>query len=112
MEKRTLYALLAVVALGAIAFAVLRAPEKGQRSGPPPRPIATIKPSDVSKLELTNDKNEKTVLKRVSATDWRVKSPGDWKADNQGVKQVLDGLEKLTFADVASENSEKQKELG
>ena len=30
----------AVVALGAIAFAVLRAPEKGQRSGPPPRPVA------------------------------------------------------------------------
>jgi hypothetical protein len=112
MEKRTLYALVAVIALAAIAFAVLRAPEKGQRKGPPPRPIATIKASDVSKLELTNDKNEKTLLERVSATDWRVKSPGDWKADQQGVKQVLDGLEKLTFGDVASENVEKQVELG
>ena len=40
MEKRTLYALVAVVALGAIAFAVMRAPEKGQRKGPPPRPVA------------------------------------------------------------------------
>ena len=30
----------AVVALGAIAFAVLRSPEKGQRKGPPPRPVA------------------------------------------------------------------------
>ncbi|MGZ3426106.1 MAG: DUF4340 domain-containing protein [Polyangia bacterium] len=112
MEKRTLYALLAVVALGAIAFAVLRSPEKGQRKGPPPRPLAAIKASDVSKLELTNDKNEKTELERVSASEWRVKSPGDWKADQQGVKQVLDGLEKLTFADVASENVDKQEELG
>jgi hypothetical protein len=112
MEKRTLYALVAVVALGAIAFAVLRAPEKGQRKGPPPRPVATIKASDVAKLELTNDKNEKTVLEKTGASEWRVKSPGDWKADQQGVKQVLDGLEKLSFADVASENVEKEAELG
>jgi hypothetical protein len=112
MEKRTLYALVAVVALGAIAFAVLRAPEKGQRKGPPPRPVATIKASDVAKLELTNDKNEKTVLEKTGASEWRIKSPGDWKADQQGVKQVLDGLEKLTFADVAPENAEKEAELG
>ncbi|MCU1279758.1 MAG: hypothetical protein JWM53_3304 [bacterium] len=112
MEKRTLYALLAVVALGAIAFAVLRAPEKGQRKGPPPQPVPAIKASDVSTLELTNDKNEKTELVRASASEWRIKSPGDWKADQQGVKQVLDGLEKLTFADVASQNVDKQAELG
>src|SRR4051812_30751727 len=112
MEKRTLYALLAVVGLGAIAFAVMRSPEKGQRKGPPPRPVAALKASDVGKLELTNDKNEKTVLEKTGASEWRVKSPGDWKADQQGVKQVLDGLEKLTFADVASENVEKQGELG
>jgi hypothetical protein len=112
MEKRTLYALVAVLALGAIAFAVLRAPEKGQRKGPPPRPVAEIKATEVAKLELTNDKNEKTVLEKTGASEWRVKSPGDWKADQQGVKQVLDGLEKLSFADVASENADKQAELG
>ncbi len=112
MEKRTLYALIAVIALGAIAFAVLRSPEKGQRKGPPPRPVAEIKSADVAKLELTNDKQEKTVLERTGASEWRVKSPGDWKADQQGVKQVLDGLEKLSFADIASENADKQAELG
>ena len=112
MEKRTLYALVAVVALGAIAFAVMRSPEKGQRKGPPPRPVAELKAADIGKLELTNDKNEKTVLEKTGASEWRVKSPGDWKADQQGVKQVLDGLEKLSFADVASENVDKQAELG
>ena len=111
MEKRTLYALIAVIALGGVAFAVLRAPEKGQRQGPAPRPLPAVKASDVAKLELTNDKNEKTVLEK-SGAEWRVKEPGDWKADQQGVKQVLDGLEKLTFADVASENVDKQAELG
>jgi len=112
MEKRTLYALMAVIALGGIAFAVLHAPEKGERQGPPPRPVAEIKAADVARLELTNDKNEKTVLEKAGASEWRVKEPGDWKADQQGVKQVLDGLEKLTFADVASENVDKQAELG
>lgn len=112
MEKRTLYALLAVLAFGGIAFAVLRSPEKGQRQGAPPRPIAEIKAADVSRLELTNDKQEKTTLERVSATEWRVKAPGDWKADQQGVKQLLDGLEKLTFTDTASENADKHAELG
>ncbi|HEX8952989.1 MAG TPA: DUF4340 domain-containing protein, partial [Polyangia bacterium] len=112
MEKRTLYALVAVLALGGIAFAVLRSPEKGQRQGPPPRPVAAIKAADVARLELTNDKDEKTVLEKSGASEWRVKSPGDWKADQQGVKQVLDGLEKLSFADVASQNAEKQAELG
>src|SRR5262249_2743553 len=112
MEKRTLYALLGLVALGGIALAVMRSPEKGQRKGPPPRPVAELKATDIGKLELTNDKNEKTALERTGASEWRIKSPGDWKADQQGVKQVLDGLEKLTFADVASENADKQAELG
>jgi hypothetical protein len=113
MEKRTLVALVAVLALVAIAFAVLRSPEKGQRKGPAPRPVAVIKATDVAKLELTNDKNEKTVLERNGAGGvWRVKEPGDYKADQQGIKQVLDGLEKLSFADVASQNVDKQTELG
>jgi Domain of unknown function (DUF4340) len=112
MEKRTLYALIAVVALGGIALAIMRSPEKGQRKGPPPRPIAELKAADVAKLELTNEKQEKTTLEKTGASEWRVKSPGDWKADQQGVKQVLDGLEKLTFADTASENADKHAELG
>jgi hypothetical protein len=111
MEKRTWYALVAVALLGGAAIWVLRSPQKGQRSGPPPRPVAVVKAADVMTLELTNDKNEKTVLSR-STGSWRVTSPGDWSADQQGVKQVLDGLEKLTFADVASQNVDKQAELG
>ena len=111
MEKRTLYALIAVIALGGVAFAVLRSPEKGERKGPPPRPIPALKATDIAKLELTNDKNEKTELEKTG-DEWRIKSPGDWKADQQSVKQVLDGLTKLTFADVASQNVDKQAELG
>ena len=89
------------------ALAARRASARGRRRGRSP----AIKAADVAKLELTNDKNEKTVLEK-SGAEWRVKSPGDWKADQQSVKQVVDGLAKLTFADVASENADKQAELG
>jgi hypothetical protein len=50
MEKRTLYALLAVLAVGALALAVQRSPEKGQRKGPPPRPVAELKTADIARL--------------------------------------------------------------
>src|SRR6266581_435141 len=56
MEKRTLYALLALLAIGGGAFLVLRAPQKGQRQGAPPRPVPELKAASVAKLELTTDK--------------------------------------------------------
>jgi uncharacterized protein DUF4340 len=111
MEKRTLYALLAVLGLGAIAFAVLRAPEKGQRQGPPPRPIAVLKAADITELEVFNEKQAHSVLAK-SGAEWELKDPGPFKADQAGVKQLLDSLEKLAFSDTASENPEKQAELG
>lgn len=114
MEKRTLYALLAVLAVGALALAVQRSPEKGQRKGPPPRPVAELKAADIARLELTNEKQEHTTLEKASApgNEWRVKQPGDWKADQTGVKQLIDALGKLGFADTVTENPEKQAELG
>lgn len=111
MEKRTWFALIAVIALGAGAFAVMRSPEKGQRSGPPPRPIAEIKAADVASLEVSNDKQEKTVLDK-SGGEWRVKQPGDWKADANAVKALVDALGKLSFGDIVSENVDKQADLG
>jgi hypothetical protein len=111
MEKRTLLALVALVLLAGGALVVLRAPEKGQRKGPPPRPIPEIKAADLTHLEVTNDKQQKTVLEK-SGSDWRVKAPGDWKADQSAVKGLTDGLEKLTFADTASETADKHAELG
>jgi hypothetical protein len=111
MEKRTLYTLLAVIVLGGLAFAVMRAPEKGERKGPPPRPIPQLKAADIAHLELTNDKQQHTVLEK-SGGDWQVKEPGAWKADQAAVKQVIDSLEKLAFSDTASETTAKHEELG
>ena len=72
MEKRTLYALLAVIALGGIAFAVLRSPEKGQRQGPPPRPIAEIKANDIvldaKTISFSGQTSVETVGGQVNST--------------------------------------------
>jgi hypothetical protein len=111
MEKRTLFAVVALVVLGLGAWLTLRAPEKGQRSGPPPRPVAAIKAADVAHLELTNEKQEKTVLDKKGDA-WRITAPADQPADQSAVKTLLDGLEKLGFADVVTESEAKHEELG
>jgi hypothetical protein len=114
MEKKTLYALIAVVVLGAGAFAVMRAPEKGQRVGPPPRPIPAFKAADVAAIDLVTEKQEKISLGKAPAPDgsWRVKAPGDWPADAAAVKSLLDGLERLAFGDQVTQGKEKHEDLG
>src|SRR6185503_2001236 len=62
-------------------------------------------------LELTTEKQEKTTLDKKDGA-WRVTSPHDWPADQAGVKSLLDGLEKLSFGDIVTENKDKHEELG
>lgn len=113
MEKKTLYAVIAVLALGLSAVLVLRSPEKGQRVGPPPRPIPQIKAAEITGLELTTEKKEKVVLeKQPGSASWRLKSPGDHPADPQIVKSVTEGIEKLGFGDQVTEGTAKHDELG
>jgi hypothetical protein len=112
MEKRTLIALLLVAALGVGAFAVMRAPEKGQRQGPPPRPIPALKAADFTKLEVTTDKQEPCTLERGEGGKWLVKAAAQWPADQGAVKQTIDALERMTFGDLVSDNPAKQEELG
>src|SRR3954453_23996116 len=111
MEKKTLFALLAVVMLGVGAYMVLHAPEKGQRQGPPPRPIAQIKAGNLSTIEITNEKQEKTVLTKKD-NKWTITQPKEWAADQAAVKTLTDGLEKLGFGDIVSEGAEKHADLG
>ena len=111
MEKKTLFALVAVVALGAGAYFAMRAPEKGERVGPAPRPVATFKSAEVTHLELTTEKQEKTTLDKKDGAG-RVTAPHDWPADQAGVKSLLDGLDKLAFGDIVTENKDKHEELG
>ena len=112
MEKKTLLALVAAVVLGAGAFFALRAPERGQRKeGAQARPIAALKAADITQLELTNEKQEKTTLTK-KPEGWRITSIGDQAADQGGVKTVVDALEKMSFADVVTEQKSRYGDLG
>lgn len=111
MEKRNLIAIVALGLLGLGAYAVLKAPEKGQRIGPAPRPFPVIKAASIGTVELTSEKQEKTVLTKKDGK-WRVTSPKDWPADQAAVKSLTDGLERLTFGDVVTDSAEKQTEYG
>jgi hypothetical protein len=74
MEKRTLYALVAFFVLGLGAFLVMRQPDKGDRVGPKPRPVAAFKAADIQTLEVTSEKQEKVTLEKAGTT-WRIKQP-------------------------------------
>jgi hypothetical protein len=111
MEKRTLYALVAFVVFGLGAFLVMRAPEKGQRSGPRARPLNPPKAADVVHLDITTDKGENVSLEK-SGSAWRIQSPKDWPADQAAVKSLVDGLEKMTFGDLVTESKDKHEEMG
>ena len=115
MEKKTLFALVAVVLLGGGAFFALRAPEKGQRQSQQSRPIPAIKAADVTGLDLINEKQEKTSLVK-KPEGWRITSAtggaSEQSADQGGVKTVVDALEKLAFADVVTEQKSRFADLG
>jgi hypothetical protein len=111
MEKKTLFAMLALVVLGVGAYAVLRAPEKGQRVGPPPRPIPALKAAEITHVEIVSEKQEKTVLEKQGGT-WRIVQPKEWPADQAAMKTLTDGLEKLGFGDLVSQEKSKLADLG
>src|SRR4051812_9484480 len=111
MERKTWDGLIAVRRLGIGAFAGMSSPVTEQRTRPPPRPIPTVKAADVAHLEVTDDKQQKTVLDKKDGR-WRITAPSDWPADQAGVKALTDALEKVTFGDVVSEGKEKHDELG
>ena len=52
MEKKTLFALGALIILGLVAFLAMRTPEKGERVGDRPRPVAEIKKDSIATLEI------------------------------------------------------------
>lgn len=110
MEKKTLFAMVVLVALGAAAAATMLRPEKGQRQGAAARPIAAIKAADVTSLEITSDKQQTTTLTRKDKdAPWQV---GGHNADPQLVKMLVDSLEKLSFGDLVTENEAKEEEFG
>lgn len=112
MEKKTLLAMVALVALGAAAALTLMRPEKGQRQGAAVRPLAPIKADGVTAIEVTNDKQATTTFGRKDKdAPWKIGAT-DKNAEPQLVKGLVDSIEKLTFGDLVTENETKDEEYG
>ncbi len=111
MEKRTLVSIIAALVLGTLAYAVMRAPEKGEGRQKRPRPAPTFKAAEITKLEITTQKDERTTLEK-RGDRWMITSPGEWPADPAMVKGLTDGLEKLGFGDVVTSKADKHAEMG
>ncbi len=111
MEKRTLISVVVAVVLGLGAYAALRAPQKGEGRAKAARPVPAMKAADITRLEITTQKDEKTTLEKRGER-WMITAPGEWPADAAVVKSLLDGLEKLGFGDLVTEHADKHAQLG
>jgi hypothetical protein len=111
MNRKTLYALIAFLVLGGGAYYALRAPEKGERSGPhePPKGVSAVSAATLDELEVTSNK-EKTQLKKEGGK-WMVVAPVHYPADADAVKSAVEKLEKLAWGEVVSQQKDRQKEL-
>jgi hypothetical protein len=111
MEKKTLYALVALLALGGLAFYVMRTPEKGDRVGEKPRPVAEIKAGSIAQLELTQPKGTDKVTLSKKGDKWQVTAPYDKPADQSAVKSVVEALEKMKWGDITTEQKDRHNDL-
>jgi len=109
MNRKTLIAFGAFAVLSLIAFLKLREPEKGERQGEQPRPVARLKSTDFDTLEVTKAKAT-TVIKR-DGTKFKVVSPTAYRADDNVAKLAFEAIEKLEFTSIVTEQKAKHAEF-
>jgi hypothetical protein len=109
MNKKTIIAGGAFAFLGAVSLGVLRTPEKGQRVGEGPRPLAKLSANDFDTLEIIKD-GKATTLKRTGA-EFSVTAPVQYAADKEPAKEAFEAVEQLEFGSVISDQKTKHKEF-
>jgi Domain of unknown function (DUF4340) len=109
MNRKTLIALAVFAVLTVIAIAALRAPEKGERTGEAPRPVAKLKNTDFDTIEVTRAKVTSVI--RKEGGKFKVVSPTPYAADENNAKQAFEAMEKLEFSEVVTDQKSKQSEF-
>lgn len=111
MERKNIFALLALVVLVGLAVLSMRSPEKGDRVGERPRPVAEIKAANITTLEVTQPGGKDKVTVTKKGDKWQVTSPFDKPADQGAAKSAVEALEKLKWGDVTTQKKETHAEL-
>lgn len=107
MNRKTLIAGLVFAGLTLVALVVLRSPEKGSRTGAPPRPVAKI--ADFDTLDVTKD--GKTTSIKKEGTTFKVTAPVAYAADQEAAKTAFESLEKLEFDGIVTDQKAKHDEF-
>ena len=109
MNKKTLIAAGAFVALAIIALVTLRQPEKGERASDHPRPIPTLNPVDITTLDVT--KGGVTTTIKNEGGIYKVTAPVSYPADQAAAKSAFEALGKLDITDLVTQQEAKQAEF-
>ncbi len=109
MNRKTLLAGGIFAGLLIVTVLVLRAPEKGTRTGEAPRPVAAIGDGNIDTLEVTKD-GKKTVIKKEGGK-YRVVEPINYPAEEDGTKQAFEALEKAEFGTIVSDQKSRHDEF-
>lgn len=111
MERKNIFALIALLGLVGLAVLSMRSPEKGDRVGERPRPVAEIKAGSITTLEVTQPGGKDKVTVTKKGDKWQVTSPFDKPADQGAAKSAVEALEKLKWGDVTTQKKETHAEL-
>ena len=109
MNKKTLIAAGAFVALAIIALVTLRQPEKGERASDHPRPIPTLNPVEITTLDVT--KGGVTTTIKNEGGIYKVTAPVSYPADQATAKSAFEALGKMDVTDLVTQQEAKQAEF-
>ncbi|MGC9982563.1 MAG: DUF4340 domain-containing protein [Polyangia bacterium] len=110
MNRKTLLAGAIFAGLVLVTIALLRSPEKGTRpTGERPRPIPKLKANDFDTLEVT--KGGVTTVMKKQGDGYQIVKPVDYPADKDGAKAAFEGIEKLEFNDIISDQKSRHNEF-
>ncbi len=109
MNKKTLIAAGAFVALAIIALVTLRQPEKGERASDHPRPIPVLNPVEITTLDVT--KGGVTTTIKNEGGIYKVTAPISYPADQTIAKSAFEALGKMDVTDLVTQQEAKQAEF-
>ncbi len=109
MNKKTLTAAGAFVALAIIALVTLRQPEKGERASDHPRPIPVLNPVEITTLDVT--KGGVTTTIKNEGGIYKVTAPISYPADQTIAKSAFEALGKMDVTDLVTQQEAKQAEF-
>ena len=74
--------------------------------------IISLKPDEISKLEIKKRGGDDVILARVGATDWKITSPKPLIADREPISTILSDLSPLQADQVIEEKAGDLKAYG